>query len=285
MDGTESPPRYGVKRQRTATAPQDVAAEAIDLHGWTVLPPRHTAAELADLRRRFDAARAEQARTHGRDRLATMGEDSFLRLPLAVDDAFLALAADPCVLGVMERVFDGYFILMLQNGIFNPPGEAGRYIASWHRDLPYQHFVTSRPIAVNAMFCIDDFSADTGGTVILPSSQRREAMPSDALVERTAIQVGAPAGSVILFDAMMYHRAGANHSDRPRRGVNMVYSLAFLKQQFVIPEVLGDRFRDRPDLRQLLGYDSNPPRSIYEWYASRDARFGTHPPPTQEPVE
>ena len=36
--------------------------------------------------------------------------------------------------------------------------------SAFHRDLPYQHFTSSRPIAINALFCADEFTNENGAT-------------------------------------------------------------------------------------------------------------------------
>ena len=48
-----------------------------------------------------------------------------------------------------------------------------------------------------------------------------------------------------MFDSMLFHRAGSNRSGRPRRGVNHVYGLPFLKPPISFPRALGGRFRCR----------------------------------------
>lgn len=271
---TPPPLRYGVKEQLQSETAAECAAEEVRVRGWSVVRSGLSSEQLDDLRERLDTIRLRQREQVGAAALATMGEDAFIRLPLAHDSAFLELARHPEVLAVMERIFDGYFILMLQNGVWNDPEADQRYLLSYHRDLPYQHLVTSRPIAVNAMFCLDEFSPRSGGTVVLPGSNRIESFPSDAYIAANEMQLSAPAGSFVLFDAMLYHRAGRNHGERVRRGVNMVYSLAFLKQQISLPDALGPGPASDPQLRQLLGYESAPSKDLGAWYAARRARFG-----------
>jgi hypothetical protein len=77
--------------------------------------------------------------------------------------------------------------------------------------------------------------------------------------------VEANAGDVLMFDAMLYHRAGNNCSGRPRRGVNHVYGLPFLKPPISFPRALGGRFRDDPELARFLGYDTEPAGGPADW--------------------
>jgi ectoine hydroxylase-related dioxygenase (phytanoyl-CoA dioxygenase family) len=81
--------------------------------------------------------------------------------------------------------------------------------------------------------------------------------------------ITAPAGSLIVFDSMLFHRAGINRSQAMRRGVNNVFALPFLKQQIVLPALLDGKWSDDPWLRRLLGYESDPPRSPAEYREQR----------------
>src|SRR5207247_10622939 len=112
----------------------------------------------------------------GEDQLAEMNDTNVVRLLLAYDDYFVELATKPAVLAIVEALLGDYYILSQQNGIINPPHLAN-YQASWHRDLAYQHFVSSRPLAISALSCIDDFSEETGGTHVLPASNKTATCP------------------------------------------------------------------------------------------------------------
>jgi hypothetical protein len=48
-------------------------------------------------------------------------------------------------------------VLHLQNGIINMPNEE-HHQSSWHRDLPYQNWTSSEPLACNVFYCLDNFN-------------------------------------------------------------------------------------------------------------------------------
>jgi ectoine hydroxylase-related dioxygenase (phytanoyl-CoA dioxygenase family) len=83
--------------------------------------------------------------------------------------------------------------------------------------IPYQHFVSSRPLAINALFCLDDFTSENGATNILPASHRHEPFPSASFIAREARQIFAPAGSFLVLDAMTLHCGGSQSSQKQRR--------------------------------------------------------------------
>jgi ectoine hydroxylase-related dioxygenase (phytanoyl-CoA dioxygenase family) len=211
-------------------------------------------------------------RSGGIDRLRSINEHHSLRLPLHYDRSMLELATNAVVLAITRRLIGDYIVLNQQNGVINPASGEPYNQGRWHRDLPYQHFVSSHPLAVNALFCLDPFRADNGATFVLPGSQHIEAFPSDEMVERAAIQITAPAGSFIMLDGMTYHSGGVNLTDKRRRGVNHVYTIPLIKQQIDLPRCLGQEFSSDPEERKLLGYGIETPLSLEEYLMGRATR-------------
>ena len=266
---------YGVRERVAAVDAAGRAVESVRLLGYAVVDAGYSDEELADIGARFDRALERNLADHGgREALAEIDEHNTIRAMLAHDDAFLALARNPTVLAVCESMLGGYVVLNQQNGIVNPPRGERYNQGAYHRDLPYQHFVSSRPLALNALFCVDDFTLDNGATLVLPATHKQEAFPSDEAVLRHAVQVTAPRGSFIVLDCMVYHSGGVNRTARERRAVNHVYSVPPLRQQIDLPTLLGDRFADDPLIGPFLGYGLAGPASIAGYYASRRRRAG-----------
>jgi len=264
----------GVLEAETAGDTLALHAESLRRQGFTVPPSGLSEATLGDLARRLDLAYARQVEEFGgAERMDRIGDAWSARALLAYDDAFVRLAAHPPILDLAARLLDGYVLLNQQNGVINPPSGAFGQTA-WHRDLPYQHFVASRPIAISALFCVDAFTRENGATHVVPGSHQSESFPSSAAVEHLSRPVEAAAGSFIVFDSMLFHRAGDNRSGAPRRGINHVYSRAFLRQQIDLPAVLDGRYRDDPLLARLFGYHDRAPPSVLAWRNARLARAG-----------
>jgi ectoine hydroxylase-related dioxygenase (phytanoyl-CoA dioxygenase family) len=256
---------YGVKEMTVVKGEADLHAEEIRLFGYTVVRQLLAPEELPAAREALDRVYQSQAEAAGgEDRLRRINDANVVRCPLAEDLLFLDLARHPRLLDVARVVLGEYFILQQQNGVINPPGNE-HYQAAWHRDLPYQHFVASRPPAISALWCLDDFNEETGGTWVLPASHKTEPFPSVEYVTSHEKPIVAGAGDALVFDSMLYHRAGHNRSGRMRRGLNHVYSLPFLKQQISLPRALQGRFKDDPFLSKFLGYESEPGDSAFEW--------------------
>jgi ectoine hydroxylase-related dioxygenase (phytanoyl-CoA dioxygenase family) len=256
----------GVLEFRENADRADHFAEDVREIGFTVLPDVLDAAGVAEARERIDATYERQVEEFGGvERLELINDADIARCPLEYDDYFVEMAAQPAVREVVERLLGDYFVLHAQNAIINRPRDDQYFQHAWHRDLQYRHLTSSRPLGISALYCIDDFSAATGCTLMLPASHRSESFPSTEFVERHAVLAEAAAGSVLLFDSMIFHRAGENSSGRPRRAVNQIFTLPLIQQQISLPDALGGRFADDPRLRRLLGYEAPPGTSTMDW--------------------
>lgn len=264
---------FGVKEFSRLSSDVDRCVEEIKIVGYATLPGVLSAAQLAEAREKVDRIYELQVEeVGGESQLASINDTYNARCPLAYDEFFLSVATNSSVLAVVEKFLGDYFVLMLQNGILNVPSVGDEQNAGhWHRDLNYQHFISTRPISISALFCVDDFSEETGGTHVLPASHKTEAFPSEEFVRQHEQVINAEAGSVLVFDSMLYHRGGRNRSPRTRRALNHMYTLPFVKQQISLPAILEGKYREDPFLNKFLGYDSEPDASVS---AFRQKRIG-----------
>jgi hypothetical protein len=263
---------YGIVERAEAADTIARLAERIRLIGYAVLDGGFSSREIDDLGARLEQVMARQVEEFGgADRIASIGDTLTARCPLVYDEAFVGLAAHADLLALCRLLLGDYIVLMQQNGVINPPGDRHTQVA-YHRDLPYQHFVSSRPLAVSALFCIDPFRVETGATTVIPGSHRMEMFPSDQVAADLDTAVIAEPGSFIVFDSMVFHRAGENRSGKPRRAVNHVYTVPIVAQQISLPEALQGRYANEPALARLLGYESAPARSVTSWRERRLSR-------------
>lgn len=263
---------YGVTESAVVSTEAQRHAEEVRMAGYTIVRGVFDPARLAAARGKLDQLYTEQAAAAGGEgRLRAINDANVVRCPLAHDVFFLDLATAPRLRAIAAELLGRYVVLQQQNGVINPPDDR-YYQAAWHRDLPYQHFVSSRPLAISALICIDPFTCETGGTFVVPGSHRTEPFPSEGFVSTHERGIEAEAGDVLMFDSMLFHRAGTNRSGRPRRGVNNVYGLPFLKQPISLPRALSGRFRDDPELSRFLGYDTEPADGPADW---RNRRLAT----------
>jgi ectoine hydroxylase-related dioxygenase (phytanoyl-CoA dioxygenase family) len=265
-------PTHGVVSRYSASDIIDEHLAELRVNGYTVLRTGATAAQLADLGDRLDTVYASQCEEMGGEHvLRSIYDSDVARCMLAYDEAFLRLATDPTLLQLAQRVFGSEYVLTQQNGILNRP-ERDNYQAKWHRDLSYQHWTSTKPLAINALYCIDEFTADNGATFVLPGTHHVEAFPTDKFVSKFELQLTAPAGSYLILDAMLFHRAGINRSKSVRRAVNHLIGLPFMAQQIDFPSAIaraGKLNVKDENTRKYLGYRWSPAADAADWRSRR----------------
>ena len=175
---------------------------------------------------------------------------------VARSEAARALVLDDLVLGTCDRVLDHVqqYQLHLTQLIRIEPGGAAQMI---HRDqwaFDFFTFPTGYQVQCNTIWAATDFTEANGATRVVPGSH----LADDKL--RLDVSDTEPAemarGSVLLYVGSLYHGGGANTADADRVGVNITYSVGWLRQEenqylTVPPEVA----RELPErLQRLLGY-------------------------------
>lgn len=265
-----SEPFYGVLGGFRVQGQDHPAIEQIRAIGYAVLDSGYTQAQIQDMTRRFGAVSDGYRAKYGAERLSACDEFNTIRALLAQGDpAFLQLAMNIPLNKVLQSLILGKFVLSQQNGIINPACETYNQ-AAWHRDLPYQHFVSSRPLALNALYCVDDFTLDNGGTYVLPASHRLECFPSDEYIRRNSVQVEAKAGSFIVLDGMLFHRGGYNGTQQARRAVNHLFTIPYFKQQIDLPSLMCAETLTA-EQKDFLGFNYSTPVSVENYLLARSA--------------
>ncbi len=265
---------HGVSRQRQIASPIDRHIEEIERVGFTILHNVLDSEELNRARTGIDNTYEVQVQELGDEaRLRSINDADIARSLLVYNDFFLdRVAVNAAVLDIVRTFLGANISLSSQVGILSRPANS-LYQLAWHRELQYQHFVSSKPLAIQSLFCIDEFSATSGGTFVLPGSHLIEEFPSDEFVREHETQICAPAGSALVFNSMLYHRAGANAGDSTRRAINNLYTLPIIQQQINFAKMLGGRHADDPFLRGLLGYEWSTADSVLDWRSARLARL------------
>ena len=88
-----------------------------------------------------------------------------------------------------------------------------------------EHF----PMALNIVWCLVDFTRENGGTLLWPQSHLSCQVPEPDRAPEGAIQVEAPAGAALIWDAALWHQGGINSSTDPRWTIIGYYQRAWLK--------------------------------------------------------
>ncbi len=173
-------------------------------------------------------------------------------------DAFLALAEHPRVMRILDAVLLPSFLLSNLQSIRLHPGETPQ---AWHTDDAF--YLVPRPretLGVSTIWAIEDFTEDSGATEVIVGSHLWGMEHPDTRTYETKKAV-MPAGSVIVFDAGLWHRGGGNRSKSTRLAVSPQYCQPWLRPQesqlLIVPP---DRAKHcTPRMRAMLGYSIHPP--------------------------
>lgn len=260
--------KYGVLLQDEASTHIEAVTEQVRRLGYAILDSGLSEDDLRSVSDAFEEMRKAYIAMWGEQRLRAIDEYQTIRAPLIHGNVvFRRLATNPVLLEVLRKLIVGKFILNQQNGVINPPGATYNQ-GAWHRDLPYQHFVSSTPLAVNALFCVDDFTIENGATFVLPATHKGINYPSERFVQHNALQVNAKAGQYVLLDCMLFHSGGFNRTEKERRAVNHVFTIPYFKQQI---KLAGHLRNDdlTPEEQELFGIPYQEPLSIESYFLSR----------------
>lgn len=259
---------YGILLQDSPESEFDEIVEQVRRVGYAILNSGFDIGELKQISEAFNLTRLNYIKKYGESQLRGCNEFHTVRAPLVHGDPiFVRLASNENLLNVLKRLIVGRFILNQQNCIINPPAEMYNQ-GSWHRDLPYQHFVSSTPLAINALFCVDDFTFENGSTFVLPATHKTVNYPSDLYIEKDATQITAKSGQFIILDCMLFHSGGFNKTNSERRAINHVYTIPYFKQQIKLPSILD--FGGLTSTQQeLFGFGLEEPASIEHFFATR----------------
>ena len=176
---------------------------------------------------------------------------------IARSPSFRPLAIHPLVTGTLDQVLGDHatsYQLHLTQVIDIGPGEPGQLV---HRDqwaFDFFPFPSGYEVECHVMWAMNDFTELNGATRVIPGSHKWEDKLRPQYEETVPAEM--PKGSVFFYVGSVYHGGGANQSDERRLGINVGYTLSWLRQeenQYLAcpPEVA--RTIDE-DLAKLIGY-------------------------------
>jgi ectoine hydroxylase-related dioxygenase (phytanoyl-CoA dioxygenase family) len=136
-----------------------------------------------------------------------------------------------------------------------------------HTDQGYVGFWTPVPAVANIAWMLDDFTADNGGTRLVPRSHRfaldgsprasdTPLTPEQIPNQSHTIGAEGAAGSILCFDGRVFHGTGANRSDRQRHALLSYHCRPWVRTQENSTLGLDPAIRvaERPELLHRLGF-------------------------------
>jgi ectoine hydroxylase-related dioxygenase (phytanoyl-CoA dioxygenase family) len=253
------------------------ARAELEARGYLVVPDVLDAAFAADLAQAVDRLGGEDRDRYGRDYLYRLGQEGFVINVGDRDPAFARLLMSRPTQPLVDAVLGPDAFLYLYQGVVVPSGGgAGAYPWKWHCDLFHVTQEVGDPSFVpglNCLYYLDDVDADNGATWVIPATQGlgvdQVPVADPEYLARAPRQVTARAGSVIVFNPLLWHCAGHNRTDRPRRAVKMLYVHSWMLPQLDYARATRQQVLASldDDGRRILGCSSVVSRSFEEMVA------------------
>lgn len=172
---------------------------------------------------------------------------------LSRDPLFARVPVHQPVLDVVEQVLDQELLLSSLTAIDIHPGQEAQPLHADDGSIPVPR--PHQPLAVVALWALSDFTAENGGTRLVPGSHRadRRPRPGDQV---DTINTEMTAGSVIVYNGSIWHGGGENRSHDRRLGIVCNYYAGWLRQE---ENQLLALSREQvaafpPRLRRMVGY-------------------------------
>jgi ectoine hydroxylase-related dioxygenase (phytanoyl-CoA dioxygenase family) len=173
---------------------------------------------------------------------------------LAKTDGADEIATNPLLRAIVGGVLGHDFIMNAGAVAMSP--DPGCSPQGLHRDdgffalIPRPHM----PLVLTIAVALDDFTAENGGTQLIPGSccwpDSRQPQDEEIILCEMA------AGSMLLWDGAIYHGGGGNTTQLSRRTLTLNYTRGWLRTQFnQYLSVPRDRVLSMaPELQADLGY-------------------------------
>ncbi|MDQ2796945.1 MAG: phytanoyl-CoA dioxygenase family protein [Actinomycetota bacterium] len=191
--------------------------------GYVVVSDAVSADALATLRNAVDAAVAGRG-----DGVDVRAGTVWIRDATVLGDCVDALGNSAAVVTAVSELI-GRDPIPLGAVMRNPVGETAQQAlhVDWAGPIKPGHDQQAQ-----AMFFLDEVTAENGPTRIVPGSHRSSAVPPRSLAadprsrHNDEVLVTGSAGDVLVFSSHAWHSGTANMSGRPRRVITVTYRRA-----------------------------------------------------------
>ena len=246
------------------------AKKQFDKDGYLIFENVLTPEELADIRAALKPHL--DANIQGRNNFEGFDSNRVYAL-LAKGKAFADLATHPLALAFAEADLGENCLLSACLAINLHPGET---VQPWHYDDGHMRAPRPRESwGVSAFWTIDDTTETNGATEILPGSHTwgqtdnltgifdasGATFTPEGMGEVEIVKSIMPAGSLMVAKGTLWHRGGANRSDKPRCIITPQYCVGWARQlENMVLAVPPEKAAALPTRAQeLLGYSIHKP--------------------------
>jgi hypothetical protein len=244
----------------------DRHCESFTSDGYTILPDLLTTKECAAARRELETRYPDRAR----------GSFECLFNKARIFERFYQL---PDLVRLIRHFIGLDALLSAIYGSVVQPGEGGRglhsdgAITGHNREASMApadegRRVTSHPMAVNVVFCLNAFTESNGATQLVPGSHKYPSLDIPDGAYENAITAVAAEGSAIVFDVNTWHGTTRNRTDNPRYAVLSPWRRRWTKCEYEMARVVKQEVLERAgvDGRIIFGVEAQPPYTeSWQW--------------------
>ena len=147
-------------------------------------------------------------------------------------DIYWDFLLDERVQSIVETFFnrntlhDKYYLSSYQANILYP-GAAAQIL---HTDLSMPEPLPPWPVRLNINLVIDDFTVLNGATLVVPGSHLWLKKPNALGEEVNLTPVTVPCGSLVIWSGHLWHKSGANRSNKPRAALLACFAASYLRE-------------------------------------------------------
>jgi len=263
--------------QAAARFDADAHAQEMREQGFTVIPDFLDEGQIAEFRRALAPFLGSH---HGRNDFEGFKTERVYTL-IARAKVFEDIACEPRLMALLSRFLEGNFLLSATHAINLGPDET---VQSIHNDDGFYRQPRSAPSAgYSVIGAIDPFTRENGATEVIPGShlwsdeEVAERRKDPTGLEKLLVPMEVPAGACFVFPGKLFHRGGANRTDKPRLAFTNQYCAGWARPQenffLSVPKAIVRQMS--PKAQALLGYEL--------WPQFMGMVTGSHPKKALEP--
>lgn len=238
----------------------EIIAE-LDERGYCVIPSVISVEKADQVRAILERILADEENEISREKKTQRVARIAVKHPI-----FVELMSHPLIVAIWRQYLDEDMICSTWTANTTYPGYS-RY--GWHPDWPYQRLNQPWPtdrISGQTMWLLNDFSAENGGTGIIPCSHRKGHRPPPEMASDwhpdgeilTAVR-----GSVMVMHGATWHTARPNRSNAARSALLGMYTRPIYVTQEDMRAQLADLDNPSELVRQLMGANQHQPGVVH----------------------
>lgn len=243
----------------------------IKTRGYSIIPNFLEESELHILKEGMEKAISLFKPVEGVERSF---QDSYQIHDLINNDInFGRLLEDPRLQQLVAPILGEHWIMYAATSSSIPP-LGSNYSSRLHVDCPRFH--PGYVFNMGIIWALDDYTLENGAALkILPGSQHSEVRPDLNFFEKHCINATCKAGSMLLFDAKIFHRTFENSTENWNHSMTLNACRSFMKQRMdwvrFIPKEITDKLN--PQARRLIGFDTRLPTNLDEFFVPEEQRL------------